>query len=512
MKTGIHFLFPLSKGGQGVVEGRFRTSRNDRDAQDSKHIRRTDLTEKIRVRFAPSPTGFLHIGGARTALFNWLYSRHNNGVFILRIEDTDRTRSTDEYIEAIIEGMKWLGLDWDEGPFRQTDRFDLYKSYIDKLINAGKAYYCYCSSEDLEERRRLAIATGKPQKYDGRCRHLKEPVKDVNPVVRFKMPVHGETVVDDLIRGHVVFENEQLDDLIILRSDGTPTYNLTVVVDDVDMKINYVIRGDDHLNNTPKQIQIYHALGYPVPKFAHLPMILGSDKTRLSKRHGATSVMAYYEMGYLPDALVNYLVRLGWSYGDQEVFIKEELIKYFSFDNVGKAAAVFNPEKLLWLNSQYIINASTERLAELVMPFLIKEKIINERDSLDKDWLMKAIGTLKERSRTLIELASSLRYYIAEEVEYEAKAMEKFLNQKSLALLIDLKDGLASTDVFSHQKLEEIFKAVTEKHGVKLKDLAQPVRVAMTGGTASPGIFELLEIVGKEKTLKRLEKAINMIK
>lgn len=466
------------------------------------------MTEKIRVRFAPSPTGFLHIGGARTALFNWLYAKHNNGTFILRIEDTDRTRSTDEYIEAIIEGMKWLGLEWDEGPFRQTERFDIYKKYIDKLLEKGKAYYCYCSSEDLEERRRLAIATGKPQKYDGRCRHLKEPVKEVNPVVRFKMPHKGQTVVDDLIRGHVVFENEQLDDLIILRSDGTPTYNLTVVVDDVDMKITHVIRGDDHLNNTPRQIQIYEALNYSVPKFAHLPMILGSDKARLSKRHGATSVMAYYEMGYLPDALLNYLVRLGWSCGDQEVFTEEELIKYFSFENVGKAAAVFNPEKLLWLNSQYIINASNERLAELVIPFLIKEGIISEGQPLDKDWLMKAVGTLKERSRTLIELAISLRYYIAEEVEYDAKAKEKFLNQKSRDLLIDLKDGLASIDDFSHQKLEEIFTAVTEKHGVKLKDLAQPVRVAMTGGTASPGIFELIEIVGKEKTLKRLDNAV----
>ncbi|MBS1112179.1 MAG: gltX, partial [Nitrospirae bacterium] len=380
-----------------------------------------------------------------------------------------------------------------------------------RLLEEGKAYYCYCSSEDLEERRRLAIATGKPQKYDGRCRHLKEPVKEVNPVVRFKMPHKGQTVVDDLIKGTIEFNNEQLDDLIILRSDGTPTYNLTVVVDDVDMGINYVIRGDDHLNNTPKQIQIYHALGYPAPKFAHLPMILGSDKARLSKRHGATSVMAYYEMGYLPDALVNYLVRLGWSYGDQEVFTKEELIKYFSFKNVGGAAAVFNPEKLLWLNSQYIINAPTEKLAELVMPFLIKEGIINERDSIDKEWLMNAIGTLKERSRTLIELAVSLRYYIAEGVEYDAKAKEKFLNQKSRALLIDLREGLASIDDFSHQNLEEIFTSVTEKHGVKLKDLAQPVRVAMTGGTASPGIFELIEIVGKEKTLRRLETAVKAI-
>jgi len=312
------------------------------------------------VRFAPSPTGYLHIGGARTALFNWLYSRNTRGRFILRIEDTDRTRSTDEYIDAIIEGMKWLGLHWDEGPFRQTDRFDVYRDYADKLLKEGKAYYCYCSAEELEVRRKKAMIEGKPLKYDGRCRELKEPVPGIAPSVRFRMPQHGQTVVDDLMRGKVVFENEQLDDLIILRSDGTPTYNLTVVVDDVDMRITHIIRGDDHLNNTPKQIQLYQAFGYAVPKFAHLPMILGADKTRLSKRHGATSVMAYYEMGYLSDALVNYLVRLGWSYGDQEVFTRDELIRHFSFEHVGKAAAVFNPEKLLWMNSQYMMSTSPD--------------------------------------------------------------------------------------------------------------------------------------------------------
>ncbi|OGW73086.1 MAG: glutamate--tRNA ligase [Nitrospirae bacterium RIFCSPHIGHO2_02_FULL_40_19] len=296
-----------------------------------------------------------------------------------------------------------------------------------------------------------------------------------------------------------------------MRSDGTPTYNFTVVVDDVDMKITHVIRGDDHLNNTPKQLHIYKALGYDIPLFAHLPMILGSDKTRLSKRHGATSVMAYKDMGYLPDALVNYLVRLGWSYGDKEIFSREELIKYFSFENVGKAAAVFNPEKLLWLNSQYIINTPAEKLAGLVIPFLVKENIISEGQDLNKEWLSKAIGTLKERSKTLIELANSLRYYIAEEIEYDEKARAKFLNEKSRDLLIELNDRLTSVTDFSAQELEKIFKEIIEKHNIKLGSLAQPVRVAMTGGTESPGIFEVLEIVGKEKTLKRLEKAIKAI-
>ena len=469
------------------------------------------LTEQVRVRFAPSPTGHLHIGGARTALFNWLYARHYNGVFVLRIEDTDRTRSTDEYIEAIIEGMKWLGLGWEEGPFRQTDRFDVYRNYIDKLLQEDKAYYCYCSVEELEQRRQLALAQGKPQKYDGRCRDLKEPIPGRIPTVRFKMPQHDETVLDDMIRGKIVFDNTQLDDLIILRSDNTPTYNFTVVVDDVDMRITHVIRGDDHLNNTPKQIHIYKALGYEMPRFAHLPMILGADKTRLSKRHGATSVMAYCEMGYLPDALVNYLVRLGWSHGDQEVFTREELVRYFSFESVGSAAAVFNPEKLLWLNQQYIMAASPERLAELVIPFLVRENIITEEQTPDIAWLAKAVKTLQERAKTLVDMAKSLRYYLVDDIAFDEKAREKFLNEKSRPLLKDLKDHLLHLSDFAPAGLEPAFKAVVEKHGVKLGALAQPVRVAMTGGTESPGIYEVLEVLGKEKTMKRLDRAIGAI-
>ncbi|MCL5022354.1 MAG: glutamate--tRNA ligase [Nitrospirae bacterium] len=462
----------------------------------------------VRVRFAPSPTGHLHIGGARTALFNWLFARHEGGTFILRIEDTDTSRSTDEYIGAIIEGMKWLGLDWDEGPYRQTDRFDVYRSYIEKLVREGKAYRCYCSPEELEQRRQEALAQGRPQKYDGRCREMEEAVEGRVPAVRFKMPREGQTVVNDLIKGTVVFENSQLDDLIIMRSDGTPTYNFVVVVDDVDMKITHVIRGDDHLNNTPKQMHIYGALGYEIPRFAHLPMILGADKTRLSKRHGATSVMAYREMGYLPEALVNYLVRLGWSFGDQEIFTREELIKYFSFENVGKSSAVFNPEKLLWLNSQYIMKAAPEKLAGLVTPFLLEEGIIAEGRGIDVQWLAKAIRTLQERARTLVELAKSLRYYIVEEVEYHEKAKVKFLNEKSLPYLIELRDRLRGLAGFSAPELEATFKAIIDGHGIKLGALAQPVRVAVTGGTESPGIFEVLEVVGKEKTLRRLDKAI----
>jgi glutamyl-tRNA synthetase len=464
--------------------------------------------KQIRVRFAPSPTGHLHIGGARTALFNYLFARHNNGAFVLRIEDTDRSRSTEEYIEAIIEGMRWLKLDWDEGPYRQTDRFDIYRSYVERLLNEGKAYRCYCTPEELEQRRQEALAQGKTPKYDGRCRNLSEPIPDKPSAIRFKMPQEGRTVVNDLIKGVVEFENNQLEDLIIMRSDGTPTYNFVVVVDDIDMEITHIIRGDDHLNNTPKQIHIYKAFGWEPPAFGHLPMILGADKTRLSKRHGATSVMAYKDMGYLPDALVNYLVRLGWAYGDQEVFTKDELIKYFSLENIGKSAAVFNPEKLLWLNSQYIIKEDAKNLAEMAIPFLIKEGIISEGQELDMERLSRAVNSLKERVRTLVELANSLKYYILEYVNIDPKAKEKFLKPENIKYLSELKGLLSELSDFTAGEIEKVFHLFAEKHGLKLGSIAQPVRVAITGGTASPGLFEVLEIVGKDKVLKRLAKVI----
>lgn len=473
--------------------------------------RRKHLADTVRVRFAPSPTGHLHIGGARTALFNYLFARHNSGSFILRIEDTDRSRSTEEFIDYILEGMRWLNLDWDEGPYRQTDRFAFYQQYAQRLVEEGKAYYCYCTPEELEARRQEALAEGKSPKYDRRCRDLAAPPPDRKPTIRFKTPLGGKVIVNDLIRGEVVFENDQLDDLIILRSDGTPTYNFTVVVDDVDMKITHVIRGDDHLNNTPKQIHIYQALGYTVPFFAHLPMILGSDKARLSKRHGATSVIAYRDMGYLAEALVNYLVRLGWSYGDQEVFTIDELILYFSFEHIGKSAAVFNPEKLLWLNGQYMIKSTPERLTELVIPFLTKESIISEGREIDRKWLAKAVSTLQERSKTLVELAQSLTYYIADDIEYTVKAKEKFLNDNYLPQLMDVKESLEQLEEFKAHEIEQVFSEISRRRDIKLGSVAQPVRVAVTGKTESPGIFEVLEILGKEKTIKRLVRAIDTI-
>jgi glutamyl-tRNA synthetase len=466
---------------------------------------------EVKVRFAPSPTGYLHIGGARTALFNWLFARHNRGVFVLRIEDTDRSRSTEEYIEAIIDGMKWLGLDWDEGPFRQTDRMEIYQRYVQRLLDEGKAYYCYCTPEELEERRQQAMKDSRGViKYDRRCLDLKNPPSGRTPVVRFRMPDAGQTIINDLIKGPVSYPNEQLDDLIIMRSDGTPTYNFVVVVDDVEMGITHVIRGDDHLNNTPKQIHIYQALGFEIPRFAHIPMILGPDKTRLSKRHGATSVQAYRDTGYLPEALINYLVRLGWSHGDQEIFTREELIEKFSLEGVVRTAAVFNPEKLLWLNSQYIMNTPTERLVDLTIPFLVKENLLEEDSMPERAWLAKAVESYKQRAKTLNELALSMRYYFTEDVEFDEKAKNKFLAEKYLPYLKDIKEGIEDMTEFTEESLEKLFHQVVERHQTKLRHVAQPVRVALTGSTASPGIFEVIEIIGREKTLRRLQRAIEI--
>jgi len=460
----------------------------------------------VRVRFAPSPTGHLHIGGARTALFNWLFARHHNGKFILRIEDTDRSRSTEEYIESIIEAMKWLGLEWDEGPFRQTDRMETYRTYAYKLLEEGKAYRCYCTPEELEERRQKAMKEGKPPRYDRRCREIKETL-DKPFAIRFKMPLEGETVVNDLVKGTVTFKNIEIEDLVILRSDGTPTYNFCVVVDDFEMKITHVIRGEDHLNNTPKQIHIYQALGINPPEFAHIPMILGTDRARLSKRHGATSVLAYRDEGYLPEALVNFLARLGWSYGDQEIFTREELIKYFNLEQVGKANAVFNAEKLLWLNSEYIKLTPEERLFELVKPFLVNEGYLKE--NVDIKWACRAIKSLKERCRTLKELAHAMRYYLLDYVDIEPKAKEKYINPETIPIIKEITEKLAQINDFTQDKIEKIFMDIVNERGLKLGQVAQPIRVVITGSTVSPGIYEVLEIVGKEKTLKRLRRIIN---
>lgn len=465
------------------------------------------MTE-VRVRFAPSPTGYLHIGGVRTALFNWFFARHNNGKFILRIEDTDQERSTEESIKTIIDGMTWLGLDWDEGPYRQTERIEIYRKHVDQLLYEGKAYHCYCTPEELEERRKRALETGEVPKYDRRCLNLANPPKDRRPAVRFRSPQEGVTVVDDLVKGRVAFENSNLDDLIIMRSDGSPTYNLCVVVDDATMRITHVIRGDDHLNNTPRQVHMYHAFGYSLPRFGHLSMILGPDKARLSKRHGATSIMAYKEMGYLPEAMVNYLARLGWSYKDQEIFSIEELIEKFTLESVGSSAAIFNPDKLLWVNGQYIHKADPERLSDLVMPFLIREGLIKEEERTDEERLKKIINALKPRSRTLAEMVSSAAYFFKEDIEIDKKEAEKFLKQESLQIVEQLIIRLEGLSDFSQVTIEQAFKGLVEKEGLKLSQIAQPARLALTGKTVSPGIYEVMEILEKEMTLRRLRRAV----
>ncbi|MDQ3830962.1 MAG: glutamate--tRNA ligase [Candidatus Tectomicrobia bacterium] len=469
------------------------------------------MTQTVRVRFPPSPTGHLHIGGVRTALFNWLYARHSGGVFVLRIEDTDRTRSTEESIQVILEGLSWLGLDWDEGPYRQTERLDVYQAHAYRLLAEGRAYHCYCSPQELQERREAALRRGENPRYDRRCRDLPQPPPGRQPAIRIKAPLAGQTTFVDLIHGELTFENSELDDLIILRSDGTPTYNFAVVVDDVTMRITHVIRGDDHIPNTPRQIMIYHALDYPLPQFGHVSMILGSDKGRLSKRHGATSVLAYRELGYLPEAILNYLARLGWAHGDQEIFSKEELVEQFSLSELNKAAAIFNPDKLLWLNAHYLRTLPSERLIDELLPHLTREGIVKSPDEVDRAYLARAIDSVRERSKTLVEMAKWLRFYFTDHIIYEDKAAAKFLTAATAPLLSQLVEGLERLPTFDEASIEQVFQRLMAAEGVALGALAQPARVALTGGTVSPGIHEVMAILGRERVLSRLRKALEGI-
>ena len=468
------------------------------------------MSEEVRVRFAPSPTGFLHIGGVRTALFNWLFARHHKGKFILRIEDTDRERSTEDSIDEIIESMRWLGLDWDEGPFRQMERKKIYLEKVKQLLDAGKAYLCYCTAEELETKRKAAQAKKEKPRYDGKCRTRTEFPKGALHVIRFKCPQEGNVVVKDLLRGNVTFDMAELDDFILFRSDGTPTYNFVVVVDDADMRITHVIRGDDHLSNTPRQALMYDALGFPRPQFAHISMILGSDKSRLSKRHGATATLAYRDMGYLPAALVNYLARLGWSHGDQEIFTQEEMIEHFSLEHVTISAAVFNPEKLEWVNEQWIQKSTPEELVDPLETALIKEGILPEDHGKSKDDLVKIIPSLQQRAKTLVEMAHGAEFYLKDAVTFDEKAKAKFLNPEIKPLFDKLVAGLESmAEPLDHDAVETLFKQTVEEAGLKLGKLAQPVRVALTGKTASPGIFDVVLLLGKNTTLERLKNAFN---
>lgn len=457
---------------------------------------------EIRSRFAPSPTGYLHIGGARTALFSQLFARGRGGRFILRIEDTDRERSTPESVEAIFEGLRWLGIDWDEGPFFQTERMALYRARIEELLRRGRAYRCYCTAEELERKRQAAMREGRKPGYDRTCRDRSDA--PASPfTIRFRALDHGETAFRDLIKGTVVFSNAELDDLVIARSDGTPTYNFCAVVDDADLRISHVIRGEDHLNNTPKQIQLYQAFGYAVPEFAHVPLILGLDRARLSKRHGATSVMAYRDQGYFPEAMVNYLVRLGWSHGDQEIFTREELVRYFRIEDVGASAGIFNPEKLEWVNFQYMKSLPLERIVHDVKPLLVARG----HRGLDDGWIGKMVATLRERAKTLGELVDLAGFYLAEEVALDPRAARKLLQPGAGALLGDLAARLATLERWDVDSIRGVFERVMEERKLGLGKIAQPVRLAVTGGTVSPGIFEVLEVLGKEKSLARLRRA-----
>jgi glutamyl-tRNA synthetase len=465
---------------------------------------------QVKVRFAPSPTGYLHIGGVRTALFNWLFARREQGTFILRIEDTDQSRSTDEAIQAIIDGMRWVGLDWDHGPFRQTERIDLYRQHALQLLERKQAYWCVCTAEELDARRQEAQAKGGQQKYDGRCREkgILNPSGDA--ALRFRAPQEGQTVIDDLIKGRVVFDNAVLDDLIILRSNGYPTYNFSVVVDDALMGITHVIRGDDHLTNTPRQVPMFQALGFNVPQFGHLPMIMGPDKTRLSKRHGATSVLAYRDMGYLPEAMINYLVRLGWSFGDQEIFSLAELVEKFSFEHVQKSAAVFNPDKLLWVNAHHLRQGDPSRIASLLKPFLEQKGFTEAVKTAPSGWMEQLVVMLRERARTLVEMAAAAEPYMVQEPRMESEAVQKFLTPMMAPILETLAQRFHSAKEFSKETLEGIFKVILEESGLKMGQLAQPVRVALTGRAVSPGIFEVIDLLGREATMLRLRRGIEL--
>ncbi len=461
------------------------------------------MSRDVRVRFAPSPTGHLHVGGARTALFNWLFARHHGGTFILRIEDTDRSRSTEGHLAAILDALRWLELDWDEGPpapgYRQTERFDLYRAQAGRLVASGRAYYCDCPPEQLEAERKAAEARKETFRYSGRCRARGLTAG----ALRLRIPDTGATVVQDLIHGPVVFDHQQLDDWILVRTDGTPTYNFCVVVDDVDMRISHVIRGNDHLSNTPKQVLCYEALGYPVPAFAHVSMILGADRARLSKRHGATSVQAYREQGILPEALVNDLARLGWSHGDQEIFSRAQLVERFDIKDVSSSGAVFDQAKLEWLSQEYLKASDGARLAALVRPFLAEAGL----EAPDDTRLAAMLETLRERARTLREMVEVGRFYFERPASYEATARARLFTGAGAERLDLLTERLQAVEPFTAPALEALYRELVAALGLKLVDLAQLTRLAMTGRTASPPLFDVLALLGRQEVVTRLRAA-----
>lgn len=458
------------------------------------------------TRFAPSPTGYLHVGGARTALYCWLYAHKMQGKFILRIEDTDLERSTPESVQAILDGMAWLGLNYDEGPYYQTQRFTRYREVVQQLLAENKAYRCYCSKERLEDLRNTQMLNKEKPRYDGLCRERHDQPTGTY-VIRFKNPLTGTVEFDDLIRGQLVFDNAELDDLIIARSDGTPTYNFTVVVDDWEMNVTHVIRGDDHINNTPRQIQILRALGATPPHYAHVPMILGSDGKRLSKRHGAVSVMQYREEGFLPEALLNYLVRLGWSHGDQEIFSRAEMVEFFAIENINKAPAAFNPEKLLWLNQHYIKTSEPAMVAAELLWHMQQLAI----DVTQGPPLIEIVKAQAERAKTLREMAEKSRYFYTSQIVYQAEAVAKHLTADVKPVLVEIRSGFEHLQDWSKEAIHQMINAIAERLAVKLGKIAQPLRVAVTGDTISPPIDVTLFLLGQERVLERLTLALNKL-
>jgi len=462
----------------------------------------------VRTRFAPSPTGALHVGGVRTALFSYLQARHHGGRFVLRIEDTDLKRSRREWVDEILTALEWLGIEWDEGPFFQSERLEIYRQAIDRLIASGAAYPCTCTSEELEERRARALAAGAKPAYDRRCRpgHGPGPIPGRPASIRFAIPLDGETVIDDLVKGRIVLQNEDLEDLVIARSDGTPTFNLVVTVDDAAMEISHVVRGDDHIVNTAKQIQIYRALGASLPRFAHLPQVLGADGARLSKRHAATAVSSYRDLGYYPDALVNFVARLGWSHGDQEIFSRAELVEAFEIEDVGASAGVFNLEKLRWLNFQYLKARTPEQLAADLREF---ERRRGREIAGEDGWLARVATTLRERSQTLLELSEQAAFYFSRDA-VDPEAVVKLLKPDSgpvLRALVHELERLADWDAAS---IQGAFAAVVAATALKLGNVAQPARASLTGRSASPGIYDVLELLGREESLARLRSSIDL--
>ena len=462
----------------------------------------------VRTRFAPSPTGYLHIGGVRTALFNWLYARHCGGTFVLRIEDTDKERSTNESVQAILEGMAWMGLDYDEGPIYQSDRLERYKEVIDQLLDAGQAYRCYCTREELDKVREEQRAQGIKPRYNRHCRDQHNPERpDVESVIRFKNPLEGSVQFDDAIRGQIVISNEELDDLVITRANGTPTYNFAVVVDDIDMGITHVIRGDDHVNNTPRQINIFKVLGAALPIFVHVPMIVGGDGQRLSKRHGAVSVLQYRDEGFLPEAMQNYLVRLGWSSGDQEIFSLDEMISSFDIQNVNRAASAFDVDKLKWLNQHYIKASDSAQLVSLLSDRL-KDRGIDVSSGPPVD---DVVSALRERAQTLDEMADKSEYFFSEFEDYDVNAAQKHLRPVARDMLADVRSRLSVVEPWSAELIHAQVMATVEDYDAKLGKLAQPLRVAVSGTAATPPIDETLLLVGKARTVDRIDRALVFI-